>query len=111
MFSEEDISVRATSFYVMQATTRCWSCRGQTRVIGFALAPGCELREWEHPAKKASAPWVPLKEPTTAWWLNYVAPNVVTHAQSICSRYRLDYSSKLKVRYWMNHCELCGVKM
>lgn len=55
-WSEEDVNARAPSFYVMQAKTSCWRCRGQTAVIGFALAPGFELREWENEAQKAHAP-------------------------------------------------------
>jgi hypothetical protein len=110
-YSKEDVNIRASSFYVMQTRAHCWTCRSQTAVIGFAVAPGFEVREWENEAQKAHAPWVRQNVAGVVYWLGYLAPNIVAHAQRINSHYRSDYSSTLKVHYWMNHCELCDAKM
>ena len=103
MAAEEVMNARAPSFFVMEGTRDCWSCKAQTAVVGLGLPRGFEIFE--------DGRWVAQEGPGIVFWVDRLAPNVVAQVQRINGRYRIDFSRKLKRRYWINHCEHCDAKL
>lgn len=120
-----DINIRASSYYILEATTICWKCGGRTHVYGFVLPSGHEIlepiedgsMEFESNAayeawvnSPASSEWIKQEMPTTINYVDYLSKAATTRIRTLTPHFRMDFSYTTKSSYWMNHCECCGMK-
>ena len=99
--SEPNISIRAGSYFIAQTQKSCWKCGELTRVYGLALPAGHET---------LGDVWMLRDEPTIVYYVTDLFPAAAARIKAFSRHYRIDFSKTTQSSYWMNHCELCGMK-
>lgn len=108
---EREITIRSSTYCIMESSSHCWKCGEGIRVYGFFLPPGHELFEvWEYDGTDKYGEWEIHDKPTMVSYVKDISPFIVNRIKSYSNHYRVDYSKTVKADYWMNHCEHCGMK-
>jgi hypothetical protein len=76
----EEPNVRASSYFLATTTRGCWRCEAATRVFGFVLPPGHEIRYVED--DPADDCWEVAEEPTLLSYVTAVADSVGVRLRS-----------------------------
>ncbi|MCC4631527.1 DUF5710 domain-containing protein [Xanthomonas citri] len=120
-----EINIRASSYFIAEASRRCWKCEQPTRVYGFLLPAGHEVAEYPYEGdpdedsddevqawleNPESRQWVLMEVPAFIHYVGYISPAIAARIQAIAPRFRVDFSQTTQSSYWMNHCDHCGMK-
>jgi len=102
---------RSSFFYVAEAIRACWKCKAATRVIGIVMPSGHESLEVEVDDDDNDVDtWVTMEDPSFIHYVSYLPPEVEAKVTSFSKHYRVNHSKTAEASYWMNHCEICGMK-
>lgn len=100
-----EYSVRAPHYFIIKSQTGCWRCKEITSVFSFLLPP--EYEYYESDAEDIGY-WISPGVFSITSMVDGLAVSVISHMQKMTKKYRIAYSKKAGVRYYMNHCEHCN---
>lgn len=118
-----DYDLKASHYYIAEASRLCWKCRVATQVYCFLLPQGFEALEDSDPdlagygpsdsyteaefeawlASPASKQWMPMDVPATIQYLMAIPPAVLSRLLERTKCYRPNHSKQAEQTYWMNH--------
>jgi hypothetical protein len=101
-----DFNLRCSSYFIAQSMRICWHCARDTRVFSFLLPRGHKARQDSH----ESTDWELQKSEAIIYYITQIPASVQAQMRSVTGHYRRDFSKTTQSRYWMNHCERCGMK-
>lgn len=97
-------NVRAKGCFVADSKQVCWKCGKDTKVFGIMVPP---LHERKIDVEDT---WEAMDTAAFITNVEFLPPEIIAKIQRKSSRYWVDYSRAEKKKYWMNHCDSCGVK-
>lgn len=118
-----DATCAATYFYVANTRTSCWKCHQATTVWGVLLpapflligAPSSELYPLDGGRFGLRTPrsrWTRAGQASMLQYIKRLSPDAENGIRLVATpAFRPDWSRKTSERYWMNHCECCGMKI
>ena len=130
MSEELDYDLRASHYYIAEASRPCWKCVAMAQVYCFLLPQGFESKEDVDPdqagfgpddsytdaqfeawaASPASKQWIAWDVPVTVQYLMSIPPAVLSRLLERTRCYRPSLSKQAELTYWMNHCQQCGMR-
>jgi hypothetical protein len=120
--ADNPVNIRATHYYVLQASHSCRHCKTETPVVAIALPgghhcteadtlahdddfmgiDGAAFRDWLFTPEQ----WYEIEGPAIISSVASLADSVAAQIQAINPRYTLDGEGN--ARQWINHCKQCG---
>lgn len=96
-------NIAAEGFYLIERKISCWKCGSETSVFGIHIPPlgyvRNEIEEWERHDSSFTISWIKK--------INKEALSILENETNL----KLSYSKKANLKYLMNHCESCNVKI
>jgi hypothetical protein len=115
---EPEFLIRSPYYYVVESNSGCWNCNSHTRVFAFMLPESHEEFELvvdedevEFTLEKNLGYWKSHGIRGTVSGIHRMSPQVLHQVRLLTEHYKLAYSKAAGSRYYMNHCEYCGVKL
>jgi hypothetical protein len=103
---QSDVNLRCTSYFIAQSVRSCWHCDRESHVFSFLLPRGHQTRQ----ESNGLAHWRPQESEAIIYCITQIPEGVQARMRSVTRHYRNDFSKTTQSFYWMNHCELCGMK-
>jgi hypothetical protein len=123
-------NLRSVSYYIAESSKTCWHCQHRTAVFSLVLPAGHEAavpvdeeQEGFGPNDEyddadflawidspASIAWEPQEDVAAINYVSLLPSPVIARLMRRTTNYRVDVSKTTESAYWMNHCEVCGVK-
>lgn len=104
-------NIKSEHYFVAHNTTECWRCTKPTKVWGFFLPEGHHVYdpdEDENPSNPQN--WYQSGSVASLPFVVSLCDNALRRIGRLAPQYKLAYSKMADTRYYMNHCEHCGVK-
>lgn len=105
----DGFNLRTAEAYLVRSPTRCWSCTAPFDAIGFLLAPGFEMKEFDEDERGDRAEdWSRQQDWRFAYYITDLSAAVVDMLKREAPSYRRAFSKTTETTYWANHCPKCG---
>lgn len=109
---DDDVSnIRASRYFIAQATGICARCDRPSRLLALALPPGHEVLELadDTPSEPGAADtWATVNHPALLFHVAHLSENVRSQLCGISPAYRKAFVEPGVDSCWANHCDHCG---
>ncbi|NRF57976.1 DNA primase [Citrobacter braakii] len=101
-YDVDTFNVAAPYYLVITSKMHCWSCHQPTRIHGLMITRFIKQNQ-------DSKGWLSVRRNTFLFHINSLPDEIKKNIKA--SNYYLDKSKTTGLRYWMNHCEICGERL
>lgn len=101
-YDMDDCNIVAPYYLVVSTKITCWSCHQPTRVLAVMFTR--YLRK-----SQDGKGWESVKRNSFVFHINQLPEAIKKNIKA--SNYYVDKSKTTGLRYWMNHCEICGERL
>ncbi|MFI4888974.1 MAG: hypothetical protein ACHQIL_00420 [Steroidobacterales bacterium] len=99
--AEHWANVRSAVYLLAQSVGPCCRCKRPTALFSLGLSPGHE--------RQLDDDWVPVNAFALLFFVEYLPPEVIRVLQELAPDYRPARSCATGSKYWLNHCQHCGM--
>ena len=101
-YDVDTFNVAAPYYLVITSKMHCWSCHQPTRIHGLMFTRFIKQNQ-------DGKGWLSVRRNTFLFHINSLPDEIKKNIKA--SNYYLDKSKTTGLRYWMNHCEICGERL
>ncbi|POT58637.1 DNA primase [Citrobacter amalonaticus] len=102
VYDAVDFNIVAPYYLVITPSVRCPGCHQPTRIIGILFTRYLKK-------SKEGKRWLSVRGNSFVFHINQLPDAIKKNIKA--SHYYLDKSKTTGMRYWMNHCEICGERL
>ncbi|MGK3373874.1 DNA primase, partial [Citrobacter youngae] len=102
VYATDNFNIVAPYYLVITSKMQCWNCHQPTYIHGVMLTRYIKQNQDD---KR----WVSVRRNTFLFHINTLPEEIKKNIKA--SNYYLDKSKTTGLRYWMNHCEICGERL
>ena len=99
VYNTDSFNIVAPYYLVITSKMHCWSCHQLTHIHGVMFT---RFIRKDQDGKG----WQSIRRNTFLFHINSLPEEIQKNIKA--SNYYLDKSKTTGLRYWMNHCEICG---
>ncbi|WP_196207513.1 DNA primase [Citrobacter sp. Res13-Sevr-PEB04-36] len=103
VYSMNSYNIMAPYYLVITSKMHCWNCHQSTRIHGVMFT------RFIKKIQDGGEGWLPVRRNTFLFHINALPEEIMKDIKA--SNYYLDKSKTTGLRYWMNHCEICGERL
>lgn len=101
-YTMDSYNIIAPYYLVITSKMHCWNCHQITRIHGVMFTRYIKkIQDGEG--------WLSVRRNTFLFHINALPEEIMKNIKA--SNYYLDKSKTTGLRYWMNHCEICGERL
>ncbi|MFH0721389.1 DNA primase [Citrobacter braakii] len=102
VYDTDNFNIVAPYYLVITSKMHCWSCHQITRIHGVMFTRFIKKNQ-------DGQGWQSVRRNSFLFHINSLPEEIKKNIKA--SNYYLDKSKTTGLRYWMNHCEICGERL